>query len=49
MGKQAGLKSFTLAYYFLTLLSFGIYQLISSIFYLTLDSNIPSNVCYFKE
>jgi hypothetical protein len=47
--KPKGFRSRTLAYFFLTLVTFGIYGLVASIFNLTFDPNKPSNVGYIKE
>ena len=47
--KPEGWKSRTLAYFFLTIVTFGIYQLVASIFNLSFDPNKPSNVGYIKE
>ncbi len=47
--KPAGWKSRTCAYFFLTIITFGIYGLVAAICNLTFDSNKPSNIGYFKE
>ena len=47
--KPQGYKSRTLAYVFLTLVTFGIYQLVASICNLTFDPAKPSNIGYVKE
>ena len=47
--KPEGWKSRTLAYFFLTIVTFGIYQLVASIFNLMFDPNKPSNIGYIKE
>ncbi len=47
--KPEGFKSRTLAYIFLTLLTFGIYGLVASIFNLTFDPKKASNIGYVKE
>lgn len=47
--KPEGFKSRTLAYIFLTLLTFGIYGLVASIFNLTFDPKKASNIGYAKE
>ncbi len=47
--KPEGFKSRTLAYIFLTMLTFGIYGLVASIFNLTFDPKKASNIGYLKE
>jgi putative effector of murein hydrolase LrgA (UPF0299 family) len=47
--KPKGWKSRTLAYFFLTLLTFGVYGLVASILNLSFDPNKPKNVGYIKE
>lgn len=47
--KPEGFKSRTLAYIFLTLLTFGIYGLVASVFNLTFDPKKASNIGYAKE
>lgn len=47
--KPEGFRSRTLAYFFLTLVTFGIYGLVASIFNLTFDPKKSSNVGYIKE
>jgi hypothetical protein len=47
--KPEGFKSRTLAYIFLTLLTFGIYGLVASIFNLSFDPSKPTNIGYIKE
>ena len=47
--KPEGFKSRTLAYIFLTMLTFGIYGLVASILNLTFDPKKASNVGYVKE
>lgn len=47
--KPRGYKSRTLAYVFLTMLTFGIYGLVASICNLTFDPNKQSNIGYFKD
>lgn len=47
--KPEGFKSRTLAYIFLTMLTFGIYGLVASIFNLTFDPKKASNIGYAKE
>ena len=47
--KPAGFRSRTLAYIFLTMITFGIYGLVASILNLTFDPNKPHNIGYIKE
>jgi len=47
--KPKGWRSRTLAYFFLTLLTFGVYALVASILNLSFDPNKPKNVGYIKE
>ena len=47
--KPEGFKSRTLAYIFLTMLTFGIYGLVASILNLTFDPKKASNIGYVKE
>jgi hypothetical protein len=47
--KPEGFRSRTLAYIFLTILTFGIYGLVASIFNFVFDANKPSNIGYIKE
>ena len=47
--KPDGWKSRTLAYVFLGLITFGIYDLIASICNLSFDPNAGSNIGYFKD
>ena len=47
--KPEGFKSRTLAYIFLTMLTFGIYGLVASVFNLTFDPKKASNIGYVKE
>ena len=47
--KPAGFKSRSLAYFFLSLVTFGIYGLVASICNLVFDLNKPRNIGYFKE
>ena len=47
--KPAGCRSRTLAYIFLTMITFGIYGLVASILNLTFDPNKPHNIGYIKE
>ncbi len=46
--KPEGWKSRTLAYFFLGLITFGIYDLVASICNLVFDPSKPSNIGYFK-
>lgn len=47
--KPAGFKSRTLAYIFLTMITFGIYGLVASICNLTFDPSKEKNIGYIKE
>ena len=47
--KPAGYRSRTAAYFFLTLVTFGIYGLVASICNLTFDPNAEKNIGYMKE
>ena len=47
--KPDGFKSRTLAYFFLTILTCGIYGLVASICNLTFDPSKSSNIGYVKE
>lgn len=47
--KPDGFRSRTLAYIFLTFLTFGIYGFVASICNLTFDPTKPSNIGYIKE
>ncbi len=47
--KPNGWKSRTCAYFFLSIITFGIYGLVASIFNFTFDSKKQSNIGYFKE
>ncbi|MBE6645394.1 MAG: hypothetical protein E7612_08480 [Ruminococcaceae bacterium] len=46
--KPEGFKSRTLAYFFLSMITFGIYGLVASICNLTFDPSKPKNIGYFK-
>jgi len=46
--KPEGFKSRTLAYFFLTYLTLGIYPLVASICNLTFDPAKPKNIGYFR-
>ena len=46
--KPEGYKSRTLAYVFLTVITFGIYGLVASICNLTFDPSKKKNIGYFK-
>lgn len=47
--KPEGWKSRTLAYFFLGLITFGIYELVASICNLVFDASKDSNIGYFKD
>ena len=47
--KPAGFRCRTGAYFFLSVLTFGIYALVASISNFSFDSNKPSNIGYVKE
>ena len=47
--KPAGYKCRTAAYFFLTIITFGIYALVASICNFTFDPNKPKNIGYAKE
>ena len=47
--KPEGYKSRTLAYIFLTAITFGIYGLVASICNLTFDPSKEKNIGYFKD
>ena len=47
--KPEGFRSRTLAYIFLTIVTFGIYGLVASVFNLTFDPKKTSNIGYIKE
>ena len=47
--KPEGYRSRTAAYFFLTIVTFGIYGLVASICNLTFDPSKPSNIVYDKE
>ncbi len=46
--KPEGFKSRTLAYLFLSMITFGIYGLVASICNFTFDPNKDKNIGYFK-
>jgi len=46
--KPEGWRSRTLAYFFLSMITFGIYSLVASICNLVFDPTKPSNIGYFK-
>ena len=46
--KPDGWKSRTCAYFFLCIITFGIYNLVASICNFSFDPNKPSNIGYFK-
>lgn len=47
--KPEGFKSRTLAYFFLSYITLGIYQLVASICNLTFDPSKEKNIGYFKD
>ena len=47
--KPDGFQSRTLAYFFLPMITFGIYGLVASICNFTFDPNKPSNIGYCKD
>lgn len=47
--KPTGWKSRTCAYLFLSIVTFGIYELVASICNITFDPNKESNIGYFKD
>lgn len=47
--KPKGWKSRTCAYFFLSIITLGIYELVASICNITFDENKASNIGYFKE
>lgn len=47
--KPQGWKSRTLAYFFLSIITFGIYELVASICNLVFDPSKTSNIGYIKE
>ena len=47
--KPDGWKSRTCAYFFLSAITFGIYELVASICNLTFDASSGSNIGYFKD
>lgn len=47
--KPEGFKSRTLAYFFLSLITFGIYGLVASICNLSFDPNKDKNIGYAKD
>ena len=47
--KPNGWKSRTLAYFFLSMITFGIYPLVASVCNLAFDENKSSNIGYFKD
>ena len=47
--KPEGFRSRSLAYFFLTIITFGIYGLVASICNLTFDPNKNNNIGYIKE
>lgn len=47
--KPAGYRSRTAAYFFLSMITFGIYGLVASICNFTFDPNAERNIGYVKE
>lgn len=47
--KPSGWKSRTCAYFFLSIVTFGIYPLVASICNFTFNANQGSNIGYFKD
>ena len=47
--KPQGYTSRTAAYFFLSIITFGIYQLVASICNLLFDPNAPKNIGYKKD
>lgn len=47
--KPEGFRSRTLAYFFLSIITFGIYGLVAAICNLSFDPSKPSNIGYIKE
>ena len=47
--KPEGFKSRTLAYFFLSYITLGIYQLVASICNFTFDPSNDKNIGYFKD
>ena len=47
--KPEGHTSRSLAYFFLGIITFGIYELVASICNLTFDPNKPNNIGYIKD
>ncbi len=47
--KPNGFRSRSLAYFFLSMITFGIYSLVASICNLTFDSSKDQNIGYIKE
>lgn len=47
--KPDGFKSRSLAYFFLSIITFGIYGLVASICNLTFDASKSKNIGYFKD
>lgn len=46
--RPQGFKSRTMAYFFLGMITFGIYSFVASIFNFAFDSNKPTNVGYHR-
>ena len=47
--KPTGFRSRTFAYFFLSIITFGIYGLVASICNFIFDASKPSNIGYVKE
>lgn len=47
--KPEGFRSRTLAYFFLSIITFGIYGLVASVFNLVFDPKKDRNIGYIKE
>lgn len=47
--KPKGWKSRTCAYFFLSIITLGIYELVASICNITFDENKASNIGYFRD
>ena len=47
--KRDGYKSRTCAYFFLGILTFGIYNIVASVYNFAYDENSSSNIGYFRD
>ena len=47
--KPQGWKSRTLAYFFLSIVTFGIYEIVASVCNLIFNPESPTNIGYFKD